>query len=61
MNETRLGTLTTERAQQLAGFLREGSMGSAALAIDQRGMVTGLVDENDADVEHMLGDLDVHA
>ena len=59
---TRLEPLSTERARQLFEMLRQTSADEAAgLALDERGRVLGVVGAEEADAEHVLGDLDVHA
>jgi hypothetical protein len=58
---TRLEPLSQERASELQGMLQRAGENGAGLALDGRGQVLGVVAEDDAQAEHLLGDLDVHA
>jgi hypothetical protein len=61
-SRTRLEPLAPERARQLLGMLRAvQNDGTTALALDERGHATTLVDRKDNQEEHLLDDLDVHA
>jgi hypothetical protein len=42
-------------------MLQRASENGAGLALDGRGHVLEVVPEDDAQAEHLLGDLDVHA
>jgi hypothetical protein len=63
MNQTtRLEPLDPGRARELFKLLRRASDDDrTALALDDQGRVTGLVDADDPTPQHLLGDLDVHA
>jgi hypothetical protein len=63
MNQTtRLEPLDADRARQLFDLLRQASRDDrTALALDDQGRVTGLVEADDPRPQHLLGDLDVHA
>jgi hypothetical protein len=63
MNQTtRLEPLDAGRARELFALLRQASNDDrTALALDDHGRVTGLVDADDPTPQHLLGDLDVHA
>jgi hypothetical protein len=59
---TRLEPLSAGRARELFDLLRQASRDDrTALALDDQGRVTGLVQADDPSPEHLLGDLDVHA
>jgi hypothetical protein len=59
---TRLEPLEAGRARQLFDLLRQASQDDhTALALDDQGHVTGLVQDDDPRPRHLLGDLDVHA
>jgi hypothetical protein len=60
-SSTRLEPLSEERARELQRMLRDASEESAALALDDQGCVLAIVPASDAQAEHLLGDLDVHA
>jgi len=59
---THLEPLSRDRARQLLSLLREATADDAdALVLDDAGHVTGTALAADAQAEHLLGDLDVHA
>jgi hypothetical protein len=59
---TRLEPLPPERARQLLAMFRAvQDDGTKALALDERGYATTVVDREDRREEHLLDDLDVHA
>lgn len=59
---TRLHPLPEARARQLRELMREVQHDECrALALDSEGRVQGIVGADDTEVEHLLGDLDVHA
>jgi hypothetical protein len=59
---TCLEPLSTERAEELFGMLTEARDDeSRAIALDDAGRVTGLVDVEHNAEEHLIADLDVHA
>jgi hypothetical protein len=59
---TRLEPLTADRADQLFVLLRQASeRADTALALDDEGRVLGVVPADAPGLEHLLGDLDVHA
>ena len=59
---TRFEPLPVGRAREIQRLLRETGAGSEkGLALDGEGRVTGVVDLDDPQPEHVLGDFDVHA
>jgi hypothetical protein len=59
---TRLQPLSPVRAQELIGLMRDVQHEETrALRLDGSGRVEGIVDVDDPEAEHLLGDLDVHA
>jgi hypothetical protein len=59
---TKLQPLPAARARELLGLMRSVQHDECrALALDSEGRVQGIVGSDNTDVEHMLGDLDVHA
>jgi hypothetical protein len=59
---TRLEPLTPERARQVFDLMRQSqNQIDAALALDAEGRVIGVVPVDAPELEHLLGDLDVHA
>jgi hypothetical protein len=61
-DHTRLEPLTPERARQLFGMMREAQDSDGkALALDNEGRLTAVVEADDLQEQHLLRDLDVHA
>lgn len=58
---TRLEPLAPERANRLFEMMQQAQADAKALALDDDGFVTELVDEDDPRERHLLRDLDVHA
>ena len=58
---TRLDPLAPERANRLFEMMQQAQTAGKALALDDEGYVTQIVEENEPHERHMLRDLDVHA
>ena len=60
-NATGLEPLAPERANRLFEMMQQAQAEDKALALDDDGFVTEIVDEDDPSERHVLRDLDVHA